>query len=67
MTFFRLIKLKAHFKDNIMYNPTTEDQLFKPKTNKKWRLDKNHQIVETYIEATKNVLETEEKNNNKNK
>ena len=67
MTFFRLIKLKAHFKDNIMYNPTTEDQLFKPKTNKKWRLDKNHQIVETYIEATKNILETEEKNNNKNK
>ena len=43
-----------------MYNSSTEDQLFKPKTNKKWRLDKNHHTVETYIEATKNALETEE-------
>ena len=65
--FFRLIKLKAYFKDNNMYNPSTEDQLFKPKTNKKWRPDKNHHTVETYIEATKNALETEEQNNNKNK
>ena len=65
--FFRLIKLKAYFKDNNMYSPTTEDQLFKPKTNKKWRSDKNHHTVETQIEATKNALETEEQNNNKNK
>ena len=50
-----------------MYKPSTEDQLFKPKTNKKWRPDKNHHTVETYIEATKNALETEEQNNNKNK
>ena len=50
-----------------MYNPITEDQLLKPKTNKKWRPDKNHHIVETYIEATKNALETEEQNNSKNK
>ena len=35
--FFKLIKLKVYFKGNNMYNPTTEDQLFKPKTNKKWR------------------------------
>ena len=65
--FFRLIKLKAYFRDNNMYNPTTEDQLFKPKTNKKWRPDKNHHTIETYIEATKNALETEEQNNSKNK
>ena len=50
-----------------MYNPTTEDQLFKPKTKKKWRPDKNHHTVETYMEATKNALETEEPNNSKNK
>ena len=50
-----------------MYNPTTEDQLFKPKTNKKWRPDENHHTVETYIEATKNALETEKQNNSKNK
>ena len=65
--FFRLIKLKAYFEDNMyvyMYNPTKLDQ---PKTNKKWRPDENHHTVETYIEATKNALETEEQNNNKNK
>ena len=50
-----------------MYNPITEDQLFKSKTNKKWKPDKNHHTVETYIEATKNALETEEQNNSKNK
>ena len=65
--FFRLIKLKAYFKHNNMYNPTTEDQLFKPKTNKKQRPDKNHHNVEKYIEATKNTLETEEQNNNRSK
>ena len=65
--FFRLIKLKAYFKYNNMYNPTTEDQLFKPKTNKKQRPDKNHHNVEKYIEATKNTPETEEQNNNRSK
>lgn len=38
--FFRLIKLKAHFKENNTYNPTTEDQFFNPKPNKKWASDK---------------------------
>ena len=50
-----------------MYNPTTEDQLFKPKSNKKCRPDKNHHTVEMYIEATKNALEPEEQNSNRNK
>ena len=50
--FFRLIKLKAFFQDNNMYNLSTEDQLFEPKTNKNWRPDKNHYTLETYIEAT---------------
>ena len=65
--FFRVIKLKAYLKDNDMYNPSREDQLFKPKTNKKWRLDKNHHTVETYTEGTKNAPETEEQNNKDNK
>ena len=43
-----------------MYNPSTEDQLFKPITNKKGRPYKNHDTVETYTEATTNALETEE-------
>ena len=51
-----------------MYNPSRENQLFKQKSNKQWRPDKNHYTLETYIEATKNALETEEqKNNNKSK
>ena len=65
--FFRLIKLKVYFKDNNVYNTSTENQLFKPKTNKKWRPHKNHHTIEMYIEATKNALETEEQNNNNNK
>ena len=48
--FFRLIKLKTYFKEKNVYK----------ETNKKWRPDKNHYTVETYIEATKNTLETEE-------
>ena len=39
-----------------MYKQTTRTA----ETNKKWRPDKNHYTVETYIEATKNTLETEE-------
>ena len=50
-----------------MYETTTEDQLFQPKTNNKWRPDKNYHTVETYIEATKNALETKEQNKNKKK
>ena len=67
MAFFRVIKLKAYLKDNNMYNPSREDQLFKPKANKKWRLDKSYHTVETYTEATKNALETEKQNNNDSK
>ena len=63
MTF--LIKLKAYFKDNCITQP--QEQLFKSKPNKKRRHDKNHHTIETYIETTKNALETEEQNNNKNK
>ena len=54
-----------------MYNPTTEDQNFKPKINKNCRLNRSHHIgikaYQTYIEATKNAVEIKEQNNNKNK
>ena len=50
-----------------MYNTTIEDQLFKPKTNKKWRPDKNHHTIEMYIEANNNAPERKEQINNKNK
>ena len=51
-SFFRLVKLKAHFKDQYNEELNTEDQTFKPPRNKKWTPDKNHHSVETYIEAT---------------
>lgn len=50
-----------------MCNPTTEDELFKPKTDKMWRPNKNLHTIKTYIESTKNVVETEGQNNNENK
>ena len=49
-----------------MYNPTTEDQFFQPKTNKEWKPDKNYHTMKPYIEATKNALETKEQDTNKN-
>ena len=51
------MKLTAYFKDNNMYNLTTEYQLIKPKANKKWRPDKSHDTQKTYLEGTKNALE----------
>ena len=56
-----------------MYNPTTEDQYFKlktNKTNKKCIPDKKQKrpyCKKVHIEATNNALETEEQNNNRNK
>ena len=49
-----------------MYNPTTEDQFFQPKTNKEWKPDKNYHTMKPYIEATKNALEKKEQDTNKN-
>ena len=51
-SFFRLVKLKAYFKDQYNEELNTENQTFKPPRNKKWTPDKNHHNVETYIEAT---------------
>ena len=51
------MKLTAYFKDNNMYNLTTDNQLIKPKANKKWRPDKIHHTEKASIEAIKNALE----------
>ena len=51
-SFFRLVKIKAHFKDQYHEKLNTKDQIFKPQSNKKWTPNKNHRTVETYIEAT---------------
>ena len=49
---FRLIKLKAHFKDQYNEKSNKEDQIFKHHSKKKWTPNKNHHTIETYIEAT---------------
>ena len=50
-SFFRLVKFKAHFKDQYNEKLNTEDQIFKPQSNKKWTPNKNYHTIETYIEA----------------
>ena len=54
--FFRLFKLKACFKDQHNEKLNTEDQIFKPQSNKRWTPKKNHHTIETYIEATEREL-----------
>ena len=51
-SFFRLVKMKAHFKDQNHEKLNMKDHIFKPQSNKKWTPNKNHCTVETYIEAT---------------
>ena len=55
-SFFRLVKLKAYFKDQYNEKLSTEDQIFKPQSNIKWTPNKSHQNIETYIEATEREL-----------
>ena len=49
-SFFRLVKLKAHFKDQYNVKLNMEDQIFKPQSNKIATPSK------TYIEATEREL-----------
>ena len=51
-SFFRLVKLKAHFKDQYNKKLNMADQIFKPQSNKNWSPNKNHHTIETYIEGT---------------
>ena len=59
-SFYRLLKLKAHFKDNENTKLTTEEQIFKPQKKEKLSPNKNHHTVLTYIEVTKRKLEKEQ-------
>ena len=56
--FYRLIKLKAHFRDNTELKEQTAEEIFKKPTNKKWALNKNH-TIETFIDATKSGTKDE--------
>ena len=44
--------------DKDQYNEklNSEDQMFKPQSNKKWTPNKNHSTIETYIGATEKEL-----------
>ena len=55
-SFFRLVNLKAHLKDQYNDKLNTEDQIFKPQSNKKWRPNKNHHTIKTYTEAKEREL-----------
>ena len=55
-SFLILIKLKAHFKDRHYGKLKIEDQIFKLQSNMKWTPNKNHNTIETYIEATEREL-----------
>ena len=59
-SFYRLLKLKACFKDNENTKVTMEQQIFKPQKKEKWTPNKNHHTVLTYIEATQRELEKEQ-------
>ena len=59
-SFYRLLKLKAHFKDNENTKLTTEEQIFKPQKKEKSTPNENHHTVLTYIEATQRELEKEQ-------
>ena len=55
-SFFRLVKLKAHFKDQYNEKLNTEDKIFKSQSSKKWTPNKNHHTIEINIEATEREL-----------
>ena len=46
-SFYRLLKLKAHFKDNENTKLTTEEQIFKPQKKEKWTPNINHHTMLT--------------------
>ena len=59
-SFFKLVKLKVHFKDQYNEKANTEDRICKPQSNKKWTPKKNHHTIETYIEETEREFKQQE-------
>ena len=55
--FFRLIKLKAHFKDSTNKDTDDENTMFIVNKNKGWTPDKNHHTIDTFVEAVKEDIE----------
>ena len=59
-SFYRLVKLKVHIKDQYNEKLNIEDQISKHWSNKKWTPNKNHHTIETYIEATERERKQQE-------
>ena len=55
--FFRLIKLKAHFKDSINKGVDDKNRMVKANKNKGRIPDKNNHTIDTFVEAVKNDIE----------
>ena len=55
--FYRRIKLKAHFKDNISIQHISEDGILKKPSSRSWIRPKHHRTVKTFIEATSNDID----------
>ena len=59
--FFRLVKLRAHFKDETCIttiNQAKEQVPFKSKNKEKWTPKETHHTVSTYIELVENDINT---------
>ena len=51
--FFRLIKLKAYFKDSINKDTDHKNKIFKANKNRCWTPDKNHHTTDKFDQAVK--------------
>ena len=56
--FYRRIKLKAYYKNPQNKACFTGEDTFRTSTNKTWVLNNNHLGIETFIEATRNEIQT---------
>ena len=56
--FYRRIKLKAYFKNPKNKARFTGEDTFRTSTNKTWVLNHNHHDIETFMEATRNEIQT---------
>ena len=60
-SFYRLLKLKAYFKDNRNTKLKREQQIFQPHKKEEWTPNTTHHTVLIYIKATQKELEKEKK------
>ena len=57
--FYRLIKLKAHFKNAENKDRFSEEDIFRKAIKKSWIPNNNYHSIGTFIEATRNEINNE--------